>query len=360
MSLISCLLFLIITIAILYCLRIYFKGGQCKIKHSMKGKVIIVTGASAGIGKESALDLVRQGGQVILGCRNEQKTKEAMKSLNEEEQKLIKFIKLDLCDFDSIIKFAEEVRKQYPKIDILMNNAGLFPQKYNITKDGIESYLQGNFTGHVLLTFLLFDILDKNDARIINLSSLAYAGTDFIDDINIKELYDVKKSEIKYFQKGIQGKGKLYSNTKILMIYFSKYLKELCDKKFNYIKSAAVHPGGVDTEFMRFLEEDNYKFGLYFFKLLTPIAKLMFKTPIDGAQTQLNLCYLPFSEFVSGAYYSDCHVTKIKDFANDMNKVRSCMELTIEEIKKKIPETKIFDILNGVFDEKEINIIKEE
>ena len=353
MSLISTLLILIISIVILYFLRKFFKGGQCKIKHSMKGKVIIVTGASAGIGKESAIDLVKHGGQVILGCRNELKTKEAMKSLNEEEQKLIKFIKLDLCDFDSIIKFVDEVKKEYPKIDILMNNAGLFPQKYNITKDGFESYLQGNFTGHFLLTFLLFDILDKNEARIINLSSIAHTGTDFIDEINIKELYDIKKSEIKYFQKGIQGKGKLYSNTKILMIYFSKYLKELCDKKFNYIKSASVHPGGVDTEFSRFLKEDNYKYLLYFFKALTPLLKFMSKTPIDGAQTQLNLCYLPFNEFVSGAYYSDCHVTKTKDFANDINKIRTCMELTIQEIKKKMPETKIFDILNDVFDKKE-------
>ena len=186
MSMISFILIIFITIIILYLLRLFFKGAQCKIKHSLKGKVIIVTGASAGIGKESALDLVRHGAQVILACRNEQRTNEAMKSLNEEEKKLIKFIKCDLNDFDSIIKFAKQVKKEYTKIDILMNNAGLFPQQYNVTKDNMESYLQGNFTGHVLLTFLLFDILDKNDARIINLSSIAYLGTDFINDINIK------------------------------------------------------------------------------------------------------------------------------------------------------------------------------
>ena len=65
-------------IIILYLLRKFFKGAQCKTKHSMKGKVIIVTGASAGIGKESAIDLVKQGAQVILACRSESKTKEAM------------------------------------------------------------------------------------------------------------------------------------------------------------------------------------------------------------------------------------------------------------------------------------------
>ena len=210
----------------------------------------------------------------------------------------------------------------------------------------MESYLQGNFTGHVLLTFLLFDILDKTDARIINLSSEAYLRTDFIDDINIKELYDIKKSEEKYFKRGIYGKGLLYANTKILMIYFSKFLTELCEKKYNYIKSAAVHPGGVDTEFSRFLKEDNYTIGYYIFKLFTPIVKFMFKTPKDGAQTQLNLCYLPFNEFCSGAYYSGCAITNTKQFANDLNKIKDCMDLTIQEIKKRIPDTEIFDIIN--------------
>lgn len=94
----SCLIFFGIII-LLYYLRRYFKGAQCKTKQSMKGKIIIVTGASAGIGKASAIDLVKQAGQVILACRNESKTQEAMKSLSKEEQKLIKFIKLDLCDF---------------------------------------------------------------------------------------------------------------------------------------------------------------------------------------------------------------------------------------------------------------------
>ena len=213
----------------------------------------------------------------------------------------------------------------------------------------MECYLQGNFTGHVLLTFLLFDILDKTDARIINLSSLAYKSTDFTDDINIKELYDINKSEEKYF-KTMNGKSKLYSNTKILMLYFSKYLAKLCEKKFNYIKSASLHPGVVDTEFSRFLKEDNYKILYFILNLLSPLLKFVSKTPIDGAQTQLNLCYLSFNEFASGAYYSDCKVTKTKDFANDFNKIKNCMDLTIQEIKKRFPDTKIFDILNNYSD----------
>ena len=353
MSLICLLITFIIVAIILYFLRIYFKGGQCKSKHSMKGKVIIITGASAGIGKESALDLVKQGAQVILGCRNELKTKKAMESLTEEEKKLTKFIKLDLCDFNSIIKFSEEVKKEYKKIDILMNNAGLFPQDYSLTKDGIESYLQGNFTGHFLLTFLLLDILDKNESRIINLSSIAHLATDYINDVNIQEMYDNNKSKMKYFEKGYIGKQILYSNTKILMLYFSKFLTQLFEEKnYNYIKSASVHPGGVDTEFSRFVFEDKYPILRLFFIGFTPLLKFICKTPVDGAQTQLNLCYIPFNEFVSGAYYADCKVTNTKDFANNSNKINSSMKLTVEEIKKKIPDIKVFDILNNYFNKK--------
>ena len=281
-------IFLILAI-ILYLLRIYLKGGQCKIKHSMEGKVVIITGASAGLGKESALDLAKHGAKVILACRNEEKTKQAMKSLTEEEKKLVKFIYCDLCDFNSIIKFAEKIREEYTKIDILMNNAGLFPQNFEKTKDNMECYLQGNFVGHVLLTFLLFDILDKKDARIINLSSLGHLNTDYKDDINIKEMYDLQKSESKYFQ-SIRGKGFLYGNTKLLMIYFSKFLNKLCEEKYNYIKSASLHPGAVNTEFMRFLNKENYPILSYFAKILLPLILFAFKTPEDGAQTQLHLC----------------------------------------------------------------------
>ena len=345
----SIILLCLIIIILLYFLRIYFKGGQCKTKHSLEGKVIIVTGASAGIGKESALDLAKHGAQVILACRNEAKTNEAMKSLSDEEKKLVKFIHCDLCDFNSIIEFANKVRKEYNKIDILMNNAGLYTQNYVVTKDNMESLLQGNFVGHVLLTFLLFDLLDKNEARIINLSSLVHPAADYKDDINIKEMYDLKKNETKYYSNPVE-KGILYSNTKLLMIYFSKFLEKICSEKYNYIKSAAVNPGPVHTEFLRF--KDNNLFLGILYIIINPILRLVLKTAVDGAQTQLNLCYIPFNEFISGGYYSDCKLTKVANIANDMEKCMKIMKLTINEIKQRFPETKIFDVLEGAFDNK--------
>lgn len=191
-------------------------------------------------------------------------------------------------------------------------------------------------------------MLDKDDARIINLSSLAHRNSDFTNDENIKEMFDLKKAEKKYYQ-SIAGKGKLYGNTKLLMIYFSKFLNKLFEGKYYYIKSAAVHPGGVDTEFMRFVTLKKNVVIKFLFLLVTPLIKFFLKTPIDGAQTQLNLCYMPFSDFVSGAYYADCQIAKVKESVNDMNKVMESMKITIDEIKKRFPETKIFDVLGDIF-----------
>lgn len=336
MSVISFCLFVLIMIPLLFLLRRYLKGPQARNKKSLKGKVIIVTGASSGIGRETAIDLIKHGAQVILACRNEAKTNEAMKILTEEEKKLTKFIRLDLCDFDSIIKFADSVKKEFPKIDIMVNNAGLFPQNFAITKDNMETIIQGNFAGHVLLTYLLFDILDKNEARIINLSSIVHPLSDFKNEVNIKELYDAEKSKSKYYT-GFEPKWRLYSNTKMLMLYFSKYLTNICEAKYKYIKSASLHPGCVFSDFLRFAKNNIFQHILYY--ILIPIFNFFFKTTKDGAQTQLNLCYIPFNELVSGAYYADCSVNNTKGFANDVNKINECMKLTFQEIQKRIPET---------------------
>ena len=123
----------------------------------------------------------------------------------------------------------------------------------------------------------------------------------------------------------------------MLMLYFSKYLTNICEEKYKYIKSASLHPGCVFSDFLRFAKNNIFQHILYY--ILIPIFNFFFKTTKDGAQTQLNLCYIPFNELVSGAYYADCSVNNTKGFANDVNKINECMKLTFQEIQKRIPET---------------------
>ena len=121
-----------------------------------------------------------------MGCRSEVKAKEAIISLTEEQKKQVDFIRLDLCDFQSIVSFVKQIKEKYPKIDILMNNAGAQPTKFNVTKDGFESFIQGNYLGMALLSNLLLKHFNENEGKIINVSSIAH----FWSDLN-ESNYDV-------------------------------------------------------------------------------------------------------------------------------------------------------------------------
>lgn len=332
---------IIAIIVLLYVLKQYIRGGKCTIKHSMKGKFIIITGASSGLGKCAALDLLSSGAKVILACRNEQRANDVLKNLNEETKKQANFIKLDLCDFHSIISFSNEIKNNYPKIDILMNNAGAQPCSFNVTKDGVESFIQGNYIGMVLLSFLLIDHFNNEEGRIINISSLGHFWSDL--DLNNFEVFkDNSLIEKKYFTSEF-GKFNLYFTSKLMIIYFTQYLSSFFEKNKKNIKVAAVHPGIVNTNFVRFLE--NYKIINFIFNLVQPLWIFFSKTPEEGAQTQLYLSYLPFNEILSGSYYVDCKVSPVSEKAKDENLQKEIMKWTFETIRKaNLPEKELINI----------------
>ena len=159
-----------------------------------------------GLGKYAMLDLVSSGAKIIMGCRSEVKAKEAIISLTEEQKKQVDFIRLDLCDFQSIVSFVKQIKEKYPKIDILMNNAGAQPTKFNVTKDGFESFIQGNYLGMALLSNLLLKHFNENEGKIINVSSIAHFWSD-LNESNYDVLLDNSIGLIKR-QKEINAFGK--------------------------------------------------------------------------------------------------------------------------------------------------------
>lgn len=334
MSIIFFCIIFIILIIILYLLRLYIKGGVNKIKHSMKGKFIIITGASSGLGLYSALDLIDSGAKIIFACRNE---KRAKNSMNLIKNKLLKdnaeYMFLELCDFESIKFFSEKIIKNYPKIDILMNNAGAGPTEFKLTKDGYESFLQGNYLGHCFLTLLLLNHFNEK-GRIIFLGSIAHYIS-FLTNGDSKYFSDQKlfkeKFCISFYSKFIG----LYSTTKLLIILFSKYLSNYCEnnKKYNHIKVVSCHPGVCNTNFMRYLIA--FPCLKYAVKILYPFFYYFTKTGEDGAQTQLYLSYLNFDELKNGGYYSDCKEVSTSYKANDIKMIEEFSEWTIKEITKK-------------------------
>ncbi|BDQ03599.1 SDR family oxidoreductase [Ignavibacterium sp.] len=153
----------------------------------MKDKVVIITGANKGIGKEAAKQLAKLGAKVYMACRSLDSANQAREEIVKETGNQNVFVKhLDLASVDSIKNFANEFRQTENKLDVLINNAGLWTKSKQISELGVEMTFAVNVLGHQLLTELLLDEL-KNAApsRIINVAS-HYAGGLEIDDINFE------------------------------------------------------------------------------------------------------------------------------------------------------------------------------
>ncbi|MBX3006851.1 MAG: SDR family oxidoreductase [Melioribacteraceae bacterium] len=151
----------------------------------MKEKVVIISGANKGIGKEATKQLAKLGAKVYMACRSLNSANEARKEIVKETGNQNVFVMhLDLANMNSVKSFADEFKKRESKIDVLINNAGLWTKTKRLSELGVEYTFTVNVLGHQFLTHLLLDEL-KNAApsRIINTASHYADGLD-IDDIN--------------------------------------------------------------------------------------------------------------------------------------------------------------------------------
>jgi NAD(P)-dependent dehydrogenase (short-subunit alcohol dehydrogenase family) len=154
----------------------------------MKNKVVIITGANRGIGKVAAMEIAKLGATVYMACRNLDSANDAREEIvNETKNENVFVRELDLASVDSIVKFAESFKNEESKLDVLINNAGLWTKTKQLTGLKVEQTFAVNVLGHQLLTNLLLDAL-KNAApsRIINVASHFAGGLD-IKDINFEK-----------------------------------------------------------------------------------------------------------------------------------------------------------------------------
>ncbi len=151
----------------------------------MKDKVVIITGANRGIGKEAAKEIAKLGAKVYLACRSLSSANEAKDEIIKETKNENVFVReLDLASTDSINKFAAFFKNKESKLNVLINNAGITSRTKKLNDAGVELTFAINVLGHHLLTKLLIDLLEKSSPpRIINVAS-EYAGGLDLDDIN--------------------------------------------------------------------------------------------------------------------------------------------------------------------------------
>ena len=319
-------------LSILFYIRKFLHGSKNLLKHSLQNKFIIITGANSGIGKQTALNLLSENAKIIFACRNKTRALELINSISKNKQNAI-FIELDLCDFNSIKTFSNIIIKNYPKIDILINNAGAQPIEFNLTKDKYDTYLQGNFLGPSLLTFLLIPHMNKN-SRIINVSSLGHYFSDLNEEINNNNniiFNDLERFKKKYYSNEI-GKFNLYFTTKLMIIFLTEFLAEFFIKNGNLIKIVSLHPGIINSEYLRFL--NNYKIIYKIFIFVQPIWNFFAKNCEEGAQTQLFLSYVDWNEIVNGGYYSECKLSLFSKKVRNKKLKKKIVDWTINEINK--------------------------
>ena len=205
-----------------------------------KGKVVLVTGASSGIGFEAAKILANKNAKVIVAVRNLDKGKVALEKIKSQNVDAnVSVMMLDLADISSVRRFVDAVKKQFSRLDLLINNAGVMIPPYSKTKDGFELQFGTNHLGHFALTGLLINLINKtSESRIVNVSSNAhkYGNLNF-NDLN----WERRKYKA----------WKAYGDSKISNLYFTYELKRWLEKSKSNIKVTAAHPGWTATELQR-------------------------------------------------------------------------------------------------------------
>ena len=304
--------------------------------HSMDGKVVVITGGTAGLGLESAKRLAAAGATVVLTSRTATKGNVAVSKVQEyladrgvTNENVYSSV-LDLDDLSSVKAFPQALsrlpvwKSNDAKIDVLMNNAGVMaiPDK-QLTKDGIERTFQSNHLGHFVLTAKLSDKL-SDKARVINLSSSAHSipskGLD-LDNLNGEKEYGPLLS---------------YGYSKLSNILFTKELQQRATEAGKGWTVVANHPGVVETDLFRhFLSEEKQKQfetegpqGLD--KIIVNFVSLFLRPVERGANTQIYLASVDDNTMarLGGKYVVDMKVTKPSKNTQDEDAAKGLWDIS--------------------------------
>ncbi|XP_046658279.1 retinol dehydrogenase 12-like isoform X1 [Homalodisca vitripennis] len=309
------------TLVFIHVVKNFFGGGYCAhSKEKLDGKVIIVTGANSGIGKETARYLAARGAEVILACRDRVEGRQAVREIKRKTlNRSVRFEKLDLSSFESIFDFVNRFRLRGSELHGLCNNAGVFHVPYQLTEDGFDLTLQTNYLGPFLLTFLLLDILKESaPSRIVNVNSEAHTFPKSLDVGTLTKHYTEEDQYDKFLA---------YGTSKLCLLLFSSKLAKLLAGTGVIVNSA--NPGNVRTNIFRHFPVIRDLPAWSFSRFL---VWLTFKNPAQGAQTSVYLLTSP-QVFVTGRYFSKCSEDKPSGLAKSLELEEELWEATLEWLR---------------------------
>lgn len=244
----------------------------------LKGKVIIVTGATSGLGKEATRILTQKNATIIMAVRNTKKAEAVAQEIKKQHPNAqIDIKEMDLSSLASVKLFANGVLKNYDQLDVLINNAGIMACPFDKTQDGYEIQMGTNHLGHFALTGLLMPLLETTkNARIVATSSIGHrmGNIDFAD-IN--------------WEKRKYNSSKAYADSKLANLYFTYALANKLNPEKKDIKVTVAHPGWTRTDLQK---------HSWYMRMLNPLFS---QGPDQGVLPTLRAAFDPNAN--SGEYF---------------------------------------------------------
>jgi NAD(P)-dependent dehydrogenase (short-subunit alcohol dehydrogenase family) len=279
---------------------------------SLEDRHCLVTGATSGIGQETALGLAREGARVWIVGRSRERAEAAREDIARRSgNPRIELLLADLASLSEIRKLADAVRARCGSLHLLVNNAGVVNQKRELTVDGFEATFAVNHLAYFALTNLLLPLLRASaPARIVSVASDAHKfGSVDWDDL---------QSERRYRGFPIVSAMRVYGTSKLLNILFNLELARRLEG--SGVSANCVHPGAVSTRLGSNTGAARY---------VTPLLRPFMKSPAEGARTSIHLATSPDLE-VSGRYFADMREARASKAAQDAEAARRLWKLSAE------------------------------
>ena len=249
----------------------------------MENKIILITGANSGIGKATATALAEMGAHVVMMSRDMNRGEEARQEvmfISKSNQ--VDLLQCDLASLSDVRRFSCDFIAKYSRLDVLINNAGIYTEKRMETVDGYEYQIGVNHLGHFLLTRMLLDLMKKSSpSRIINVASGAHFG----GKIDFADIQSTRK----------YSGWKAYAQAKLANILFTYELAHRLED--TGVTANCLHPGFVNSRFG--VNRSTGKANLMM-KLMKPFTI----EPSAGAETSIYLAASPEVEGVTGKYFA--------------------------------------------------------
>jgi NAD(P)-dependent dehydrogenase (short-subunit alcohol dehydrogenase family) len=278
---------------------------------SMEGKIILVTGATSGIGYNTAQEIARMGATVIVHGRTRETCLRACSSIHRETgNATLDFLVADLSSQAQIRSAAKAFYEKYEHLDVLVNNAGAFFLFRRLSVDGIEMTFATNHLAYFLLTHLLLDALKASvKARVVNVSS----GSHYNQHLDFDDL------QLRKFYLPLQA----YGRSKLANVLFTYELARRLEGIG--ITSNALTPGMVSTDIWK-------KVVPWLNPLIEPVMDRIGQTPLQGAQTSIYLATSAEVDGVTGKYFADMQAVKSSAASHDLEAARRLWEISLQMV----------------------------